>query len=215
MEQLNNAPHFSITPVSPDEIRSGSLTNFDVVIFGGGGGRNQAEALGEHGRAEVRKFVADGGGYVGICAGAYLATSGFSWSLGLVNACTVSPKWQRGEGTVKLELTDAGAQILGSREGSFDCRYADGPIVKAGIVQDLPAYETLAVFRSELAENGAPAGLMTGSPAIFASTFQKGRVVCISPHPEQTSGLEDFVPRALKWIASKENTTETNHVKTE
>jgi predicted deacylase len=213
MKRLNNAPHSTITAVSPDEIQSGVLTNFDVVIFAGGGGRDQATALGEHGRAEVCKFVADGGGYVGICAGAYLATSGFSWSLGLVNASTVSPKWQRGKGTVKLELTDAGARILGNREGLFDCRYVNGPIIKAGTIQDLPPYETLASFRSELAENGAPAGLMVDSPAIFVSAFQKGRVVCISPHPEQTTGLEDFVPRAVAWTVVKEVTYERNHGK--
>lgn len=172
-------PRTVITQVSPEAIRAGPLTNFDVVIFGGGSGRGQAQALEEEGRVAVRKFVA--GGVVGICAGAYLATSGFSWSLGLLNAVTVSPKWQRGKGTVQLEFTPAGARILGQPEGVVACRYANGPIIKPGAVQDLPPYETLAIFRSELAENGAPPGVMLNSPAIVAGRFGQGRVVWISP----------------------------------
>jgi hypothetical protein len=47
---------------------------------------------------------------------------------------------------------------------------------------------------------------MVNSPAIFAGEFNGGRVVCISPHPEQTQGLEDFVPRAINWAVSKKTT---------
>ncbi|MFM9148181.1 MAG: BPL-N domain-containing protein [Verrucomicrobiota bacterium] len=39
-------------------------------MFTGGSGSAEAEGLGVAGREEVRKFVREGGGYVGICAGA-------------------------------------------------------------------------------------------------------------------------------------------------
>ena len=45
----------------------------DVVVFPGGGGTTEASGLGPAGLAAVKAFVAAGGGYVGICAGAYLA----------------------------------------------------------------------------------------------------------------------------------------------
>lgn len=214
MKRLNNAPASSIKQVTPEEIRSGVLTNYDVVVFGGGSGSKQAEALGESGRTEVKKFVGNGGGYIGICAGAYLATSGYPWSLGLVNARTVSPKWRRGTGDVKLELTQTGTQILGSREGQFNCRYANGPIVTPDDEPDLPTFTTLAFFRSELAQNDSPVGVMVNSPAIFSATFQKGRVVCVSPHPEQTKGLEEIVPQAINWVLAKSR-SETNSPKAE
>jgi len=214
MKRLNNLPVSSITQVSPDEIRGGVLTNYDVVIFGGGSGSKQAEALGESGRTEVKRFVSNGGGYIGICAGAYLATSGYPWSLGLVNARTVSPKWQRGKGQVKLELTRTGTEILGQRVGQFDCLYANGPIVKPDDKKDLPKFETLAFFRTELASNGSPVGVMVDSPAIFSGVFEKGRVVCVSPHPEQTKGLEEIVPQAINWVLTK-GRTETNLPKAE
>lgn len=206
LARLNHSPESSINEVSPAQIRDGILTNFDVAIFAGGSGSKQAEALGEDGRAAVQQFVGNGGGYIGICAGAYLATSGYPWSLGLVNARTVSPKWQRGKGPVRLELTDQGRAVLGSRTGQFDCLYNNGPIVKPDTKDDLPAFETLAFFRTELAENGSPIGVMVDSPAIFTGAYKRGLVVCVSPHPEQTAGLEDFISRAANWVAAKEKT---------
>lgn len=203
MKRLNNPPQSTIAQITPEEIRSGALTNYDVVIFGGGSGSKEAEGIGETGRAAVKEFVANGGGYIGICAGAYLATSGYPWSLGLVNAKTVSPKWQRGRAFVKLELTEPGQNILGKREGEFDCRYANGPIVAPDNKPDLPAFDTLAYFRSEVSSNGTPVGVMINSPAIFSGQFQQGRVVCVSPHPEQTDDLHDIVPNAILWAAPK------------
>jgi predicted deacylase/putative intracellular protease/amidase len=203
MGQLNQPPTTSISPVTPDEIRAGALTNYQVVIFAGGSASKQAEALAEDGREAVRQFVGAGGGYVGICAGAYLAASGFSWGLNLVNAKTVSPRWQRGKGNVSIELTKEGRAILGDLEGLRVVHYENGPIVGPAGLNSLPAYAPLAYFRTELAENDTPVGIMVDSPAIFAGEFQQGRVVCISPHPEQTSGLEDLVPRAASWAGAR------------
>jgi hypothetical protein len=119
-----------------------------------------------------------------------------------VNARTVSPKWQRGKTDVKLELTEGGGKILGQLSGLFDCKYANGPIVKPDDKTALPAFETLAYFRTEVSSNGAPAGVMVDSPAIIRGQYKLGRVICISPHPEQTAGLEDIVPRAVNWVSS-------------
>ena len=206
MERLNKPPTSTITQVTPEDIQAGVLTNYDLVIFCGGRGSKQAEAIGEEGRENVKRFVASGGGYIGICAGAYLATSGYPWSLGLVNARTVSPKWQRGKATVKIELTETGSQILGQHAGQLDCYYANGPIVTADTKTNLPPFNTLAFYRSEVANNDSPVGVMVNAPAIFTGTYHQGRVVCVSPHPEKTKGLEDFIPHAVDWVMKLENT---------
>jgi Biotin-protein ligase, N terminal len=189
----------SLVEITPDEIRAGALTNFDVVIFAGGSGSQEAKAIGEDGRAQVEKFVACGGGYVGICAGAYLATAGYPWSLKIINAHTLSPKWQRGKAVLKLEVTPEGQKILGGST-NVDCLYHQGPIVGPFNSTNLPPYQVLAWFRSEVASNGTPQGIQINSPAIFAGTYQNGRVVCVSPHPEQTAGLEYIVPQAVNWV---------------
>ena len=192
----------SLTEVSPDEIRRGVLTNYHAVIFAGGSGSGQAEALGKEGRTALQRFVAGGGGYLGICAGAYLAASGFAWSLHLVDAKTVSPKWRRGRGRVQIELTERGRAILGAKEGRFEVKYENGPIVEPAGLDALPDFEPLACFRTELAENNTPVGVMVNSPAILAARYHQGRVVCVSPHPEQTPGLEDMIPRAVAWVTA-------------
>jgi len=63
----------------------------------------------------------------------------------------------------------------------------------------IPDFETIAVFKTEIAENGAPEGIQIDSPAILRGGFGKGRVVGISPHPEQTDGLRDVIPALLEW----------------
>jgi len=189
----------SLVEISPEEIRAGALTNFDIVIFAGGSGSQEAKAIGEAGRAEVEKFVGGGGGYIGICAGAYLATAGYPWSLHIINAKTLSPKWQRGKAVLKLEVTPVGEKILGGKT-NLDCLYHQGPIVGPANAPELPPYDVLAWFRSEIASNNTPQGIQINSPAIFAGVYQKGKVVCISPHPEQTAGLEYIVPHAVNWV---------------
>lgn len=202
MKRLNQPPEFSICAITPEQLRGGALTNCDVVIFAGGSAGKQAESIGAAGLAAVRAFVENGGGYVGICAGAYLATCGSPKTrLNLINAATISPKWRRGKGLVKIELTKAGKRIIGSPAGRAGVRHANGPVVKPAGRKELAEYETLAQFRTELAENDSPAGIMVNSPAIFAAGFGKGRVACASPHPEQTSGLEHVVPALVSWAA--------------
>ncbi len=190
--------------VGPEEIAAGALADFDLTIFPGGSGSKEAAAIGEHGRRQVKAFVEGGGGYLGICAGAYLCTSGFDWGLKILDARTVSPKWQRGRGMVQIELTAEGQQILGDRPGLLEVRYANGPIIRPAGVEALPDYQVLALFRTELAEHGSPAGAMTSSPAIAAGRCGEGRVVFVSPHPEQTEGLEDLVEQAARWAAGKD-----------
>lgn len=203
LEALTATPGFQGVRVSPEDIQAGVLGQFDVVMFTGGSGSGQAKAIGETGRAKVRSFVEQGGGYVGICAGSYLACAGFPWGLGILDARTKSPLWQRGKGMVKLELTTDGKAIFSSPSGPFECLYAQGPILEPAGNDEIPDYQVLSLFRTEIAENKTPAGIMVNSPAIVAGEFGKGKVLCFSPHPEQTEGLEDQVPKAVRWLVPK------------
>ena len=203
LEQLKDSPEVSVVRVGPDDIRGGALKQFQIVMFTGGSGSKQAAALGEAGSAAVRRFIEGGGGYIGICAGSYLACDGFSWGLKLLDARTVSPKWRRGRGQVRMQLTERGREIFGPRADELEVLYHNGPILSANASEALPDFEPLAIFRSEIAADGTPEGVMVGSPAIVAGDFGQGRVLCISPHPEQSAGLEDFIPRAIDWAAGK------------
>lgn len=82
---------------------------------------------------------------------------------------------------------------------------ADGPILAAGQDANIGDFQCLAYFRTEIAENGAPAGVMQDTPAVIAGIFGRGRVLCCSPHPESTPGLEQFVRQAIIWSAGSSN----------
>lgn len=184
-----------------------NLGAYDVIVFPGGSGSGQSKAIGEAGMNNVREFVRNGGGYVGICAGAYLACSNFSWGLGILNAGTVSNKWRRGQGIVDVEMTGSSPEILGEVKGTFKVRYNNGPILKPGDRTDIPAYTPLVLFRTEMALNDTPVGVMVNSPAQAISTFGKGRVFVSSPHPEGTPGLENLIPRGVIWAAGEKAKT--------
>jgi len=192
-----------LTRLKGADIAAGGLKGYDLVVFTGGSGSAEAAGLGEKGREEVRDFVRNGGGYVGICAGAYLACTGFEWGVGVLNARTVSPKWRRGQGEVKI-----GGEAFGRKLVDQGIRYSNGPIIKADARKDLPEFETLVTFRTELAENDTPVGVMVNSPAMVRSTFGLGRVFTSSPHPEQTAGLEPMVEEAMRWAARSKGPTE-------
>lgn len=205
-ERAAQLPGASVTRITAEEMPTADLSRFDIVVFSGGSGSAQAKAIGDAGRANVKRFVENGGGFLGICAGAYLATAGYDWSLGIINAKTVSPKWRRGRTFVDIEVDTAGRSILGEVADTFKCRYANGPIITAMGREDLPPFTTVAWFRSEIAENGTPAGVMVNSPAAAYAPYGKGRVFIVSSHTENTPGLENFVPRALLWLGQADAT---------
>jgi putative intracellular protease/amidase len=200
---MSRTDDIKLTRLKGADIAAGGLRGYDLVMFTGGSGSAEAAGLGEKGREEVRDFVRNGGGYVGICAGAYLACSGFEWGVGILNAKTVSSKWRRGQGEVKVE-----GEAFGEKLTDRGVRYANGPIIKADVRKDLPAFETLVSFRTELAENDTPVGVMVNAPAMVRSSYGLGRVFTSSPHPEQTAGLEDLVVQAVRWTARTKGPTE-------
>lgn len=192
--------NISVTEIRAPEIQAGSLTNFDAVIFPGGSASKQGETIGGEGRELVREFVRNGGGYIGICAGAYLACSSFSWGVHVLDAKTVSPKWRRGAGRVQMQLTPEGEELLAHSAEPKSIYYHNGPILAPAENPDIEDYATLATFTTELAEYDSPKGIMTGSPAIASGAYGKGRVICFSPHPESTSGLESLLEKAIERV---------------
>ncbi len=60
--------------VRSKEIRSGCLKNFAMLFVPGGWSSNKIKALGDRGVRAVKRFVHNGGNYIGFCGGAGLAT---------------------------------------------------------------------------------------------------------------------------------------------
>ncbi|MEN8148720.1 MAG: BPL-N domain-containing protein [Planctomycetota bacterium] len=201
---LTTDARFVCRRITATEIMAGALAPYDVVVFPGGLASTSGNALTKKGRAAVRKFVADGGGYLGVCAGAYLAATGYEWSLSILDARIVDMKhWARGTGTVRLSTTSLGRRMLAEKRSEASVRYGQGPLLAPGGSSKLPDYETVATYTTEIAKNGAPKGIMKGKPALVRSRYGKGRVVAVSPHPEDSRDrtLRAWVRRSVEWVA--------------
>jgi glutamine amidotransferase-like uncharacterized protein len=197
---------FQISRITAAEIQGGKLANVDVLVHPGGSGGNQGKALGETGRKAVRDFVQKGGGYLGICAGAYLATNDYKWSLNLIDAKVVDKRhWARGTGMVQLQLSPAGSALFHHPEPELSIHYAQGPLLARPEWDnpDVPNYESLAIFKTEIALKGAPEGVMASTSAAVRAQYGRGRVFCFSPHPELTEGLNHLIPLTVRWVAGK------------
>ncbi|MBI4653857.1 MAG: hypothetical protein HY752_02535 [Nitrospirae bacterium] len=64
------------------DIKNGQLKNYKMLFTPGGWASNKLKALGKKGITEIKRFVRDGGDYLGLCGGAGLATQE---SVGLLN----------------------------------------------------------------------------------------------------------------------------------
>ena len=194
---------FKVSRITTAEIIAGKLDEFDVLIHPGGSGSKQGNDLGEDGRQQVRQFVSQGGGFLGVCAGAYLATNDYTWSLNLIDAKVVDRKhWARGTGTVQLELSPSGQDLFKAKSSELEIFYGQGPLLARREWDDpkTPDYESLAIYGSEIAKNGAPNGIMKGTSAAVRCDYGKGRVFCFSAHPELTEGLHYLIPTVVQWL---------------
>lgn len=211
--RISGESSIQLIPIDTADILEGHLTteNYDVLCVPGGYAPNYDEALesgeeDEQGANRIRDFVASGGGYVGICAGAYL---GCNYSLGLIDVDIVDIEhWARGfSQRCYLQYTSHGQQIMGSGDlDEFVVRYANGPLLAIGDKSDARA---LALFRSDFAaKRGCPIGVMRESPAVVAldqSAAGSGRVVLVSPHIEDGEPYTRAHFRNLfRWAARRE-----------
>ena len=196
---LKKVPDIQVEVINGQQIRDGILDKFDLILLPGGSGRDQGNSMGPAGVAKLKEFVASGNGYIGICAGAYVPMQ-----QEFMNAKTKDPRWRRGKGMLDIEFSEAGLKIFGEQyKGIQTIKYANGPIMDVNISTNLPPVEVLAWFRSEVAAEGTPKGIQSNSPAIVLTTYGKGKMLVVSPHPEQTPALQGLIEKMVRFVAKK------------
>ena len=219
----------SLTTLLPPDVATLSPQAFDLVVFPGGGSSSEAAAIGAQGAAAVRAFVAAGKGYLGTCAGGYLAgnasccaqkMAGYCgggvgcapspYALGLINMGVAEP-WDRGHGLVEMSFSASAVAMLqldvetygGGRNVSI--LYYQGPIQYRGYAG---GYTVDAVFNSEI-HSGHPqwtTGEMVHTPSLIHATYGSagGRVLISSPHPEETiPRLNDLILQYARWAGGE------------
>ncbi len=167
-------------------IRSGGLGDCSLLIVPGGYTARYVDALGEEGFKRIREFVAEGGGYIGICAGAYIAAQrvevpGHPSGLRIIE---IKNEREAGRGLRTIIVARPEHPVVKGYKGKVDIWYQNGPMMEAG-----EGVETLAVYEE-------------GAAAIVCSTYGQGRVVIFSPHPEGSleGGVDPEKAETLKLL---------------
>ncbi len=195
-------PDLRVMRVCGEDVREGALEAFGAAVFPGGSGRGIVEALEPEGTQVVRDYVAEGGGFLGICAGAYAAGSGVNVYFGIMPLSHAAP-WRRGSDHLEVELTPEGIEMYGEEFATFTTRYNNGPVFldPPEIREGMSDVTVLATFKTPSTDNdGTVREEMVGTPAIGVSTWGAGRVLFISPHPETHEELNSIISESVLHI---------------
>ncbi len=207
---LENTSDMSLTTLTAEELREGSLKEFDLLLVPGGSAKVESIAMSEKGREEVRQFVKNGGLYIGICAGCYLLTEAKPTDIGLLPLNTKDKKhWSRGKAVLPVSLTPKGEEIFGTTEKVFNILYHNGPVIDASTVTAGADFTPLAHYLGEVVAKGGVPGVMRGSPAIFYGRDGKGWVMGFSPHPEANPDQVFMILNGIRWLYSNKNRPST------
>ncbi|HOI39835.1 MAG TPA: pseudomurein-binding repeat-containing protein [Methanobacterium sp.] len=169
-------------------LTSSILSGYDVLVMPGGTGGKIY--LNDISKSMIQNFVKNGGGFVGICAGAFAGAQHVDgWYDGWGVAPHVWAKAPYYEGNLSVSITSAGSQIL-NRSGTMTLAYFNGPTMylKGGGT-------TFATYADS--KTG-----YKGYAAIVGDYFGNGRSVLIGPHPELTPQMPDIIASLTAWVTN-------------
>lgn len=200
---LENSNNVDLKIITANDIRNGALNDREIVLFGGGSGSAQGKDLKESGREIIKTWINNGGNYIGICGGSYLALQGSEEfnKLGMVAGKNFGDYWQRGIGTSELQTNDNQQIFL---------HYENGPVFDKLEVPGLPPFVSLATFVSDyyVKSKGTLPGEMPGKPAIVISQYGKGKVLLFSPNPLIDDGNtyhSELIINGANWMLNNSN----------
>lgn len=210
VEAIKIDKEMEVRLITTSDIANGCLDSLDAIIIPGGGGSRQYLNLGHENIALIRSFVANGGGAVGICAGAYFFsnTPGYA-SIAINGAQAIDIEHDnRGHGLVRFTLSNEGKSIfpeLATRDTNFVVYY-EGPVFINA--PDSINFTLFATMESDVhEEGGAPANMTNAKPFFIGNSYGEGRVFSTIAHPEATPGMRWLIPRMVRWTIGKEYIT--------
>eukprot|EP00746_Dinoflagellata_sp_MGD_P165666 gnl/MRDRNA2_/MRDRNA2_95080_c0_seq1.p1 gnl/MRDRNA2_/MRDRNA2_95080_c0~~gnl/MRDRNA2_/MRDRNA2_95080_c0_seq1.p1 ORF type:complete len:378 (+),score=54.05 gnl/MRDRNA2_/MRDRNA2_95080_c0_seq1:208-1341(+) len=190
--------------ISPKQLLDGWLEGCKMLIVPGGSIFEYEAAIGNAGSDAICRFVSGGGGYVGTCCGAFLASRvGYDGAQEQWRMLGVSSgPYVAGKGRATCSVTDVGRKVLGDLRKPFDLHYQNGMTFSETtlISEALPAATPLLQLH---ALNLDKRRWVPSAPtyAAVAGEFGRGRVVVFGPHPEATGNDEAtcLLQNALDW----------------
>ena len=191
---LNNANNnflvqgYRFTYATTRTINSAVLSGYDVLVMpGGSSGKNYINTISG---SAIKKFVANGHGYLGICAGAY---SGSKYVSGMYSGWGVAPhvycKHITHEGNLNVSILQSGSKLFGST-GTVTLAHYNGPVMYA--------YGGSIVTFATYTDNHIG---YKGYGAIVGDYYVKGRAVLSGPHPELDPQNPSILSKLIAWAA--------------
>ena len=183
---IEYSPELELVPLTGADIRAGKLRGLDLLVCPGGGSARQLNAMKPQGVEAVKQFIADGGSYLGACAGCYSVLNRPD-RMGLLPYDYIS--YAAGKyAALTVEFSEAGAKRLGIKPGRYTVRYNGGPVLRSAASTGKGSGETLSVYKSSAGwVDRAPHDFVNTPSAIFG-TYGKGKVIATSYHPESWDG---------------------------
>lgn len=198
--------------VDSKDLQSGALLSPKVrgLVMPGGESWTYLDTLGLTGGEAIRRFVADGGHYIGLCAGAFYATSlrvgGYTtgeYGIGLLDGVAYDgarlniPNFEDGMKTIHtfVEGIPSPLQVV----------FLEGPIF---------AFTAKEKAQKKLRVLARYDDSKITRPAMLLFSYQKGRVFLSGPHPEIEEHLLGWSSRfvdpdsewpLLKWVLDQMN----------
>ncbi len=220
-ENLLTLKNVEYSHISGADIKDGKLSNtkYDILYIPGGMADEYFNKMGFDGFAKIRHFVRSGGGYLGICGGAYLASDSVIWEgkkidagLNLFDGTAVGSlkeiiPWDKYTMTdITVNKANPISKYLSSK---YSVLYYGGP--------------ALYPHKNAIIDTVATWDAYNNAPAIINFKYGKGRVFLSAPHPEieenslrdgQEFGNEltdpdsewDILWAAVDWLAKREIT---------
>jgi hypothetical protein len=171
-----------------------------TAIISGGDAFAIASSLSGEGSSELKRFIASGGSYIGICAGAYLPLPTSTPPLDEFNICSVkidnivTRRPASDDGSPRICAPYCDRLILHPVRGevllSFDGRPLEAPLYGGPIFREPSEGRVLGRFSeftgsTEIQVSRADAEeLVLGKPAVIEAGCGEGRVLLLSPHLE-------------------------------
>lgn len=170
------------------DIIQGVLTpNVRLFVMPGGASRYVADKLNGSGNILIRDYVAQGGFYLGVCAGAYYACCHTEWRTGKADEIITSNELKLFPGTAIGPIssfvreapdgsyTTAQLTTLRTEVGAvYPCLYWGGPVFSSDEPENGASWRVLARYNDALVD---------GNAVIFGS-HGEGHYLLLSPHLE-------------------------------
>jgi glutamine amidotransferase-like uncharacterized protein len=189
----------SFTTVRGQDIQGGCLDNYDVLMWPGGHYPAYWDEVGPDGKAEIQEFVSEGGGYLGICAGAYYAADYMVW---MDDDAFPPPDYKVEGDELNLDLFPGVAwgpifEIADRPEPGWAMTEINLVNQTHPITESLPNPMTMIYIGGPYLEPYDNASVtilgeydVTGTAAIVACEYGEGRVFLIGPHGEIEEGSD-------------------------